>query len=297
MFDPTCVWDWTKRPSKIYFRLHLSISNAKPEQLKTSQEWVASRGAGGGPKKGEGRGKVQPASRGDVLLLCWSSERGKWSWMKLLLLEGLILHSTSCSALHGSTVGTWLSEALAKVKRSFRMWLFCLSLIIICCPRQPATLQFAWALTIFVLWANSFRCSSEINCSTSSFCFYVCPVRNSLHYDTDLLRQNSWEAVWTKHSKWTAIPVSQESALWLIRHNNTSYASFCHLFCTVRPHMEWKSSVLGPEPTGNAVNKKNQLKSVGMNQDPRTTRDMVYSSFWFILQELHCCFILLVCVF
>lgn len=106
----------------------------------------------------------------------------------------------------GVAVGTWLSEALAKVKRSFRMWLFCLSLIIICCPRQPATLQFAWALTIFVLWANSFRCSSEINCSTSSFSFYVCPVRNSLHYDTDLLRQNSWEAVWTKHSKWTAIP-------------------------------------------------------------------------------------------
>lgn len=119
MFDPTCVWDWTKRPSKIYFRLHLSISNAKPEQLKTSQEWVASRGAGGGPKKGEGRGKVQPASRGDVLLLCWSSERGKWSWMKLLLLEGLILHSTSCSALHGSSSRYLAFWGSGKSKKKF----------------------------------------------------------------------------------------------------------------------------------------------------------------------------------
>lgn len=54
---------------------------------------------------------------------------------------------------------------------------------------------------------------------------------------------------------------------------------FSHLFCTLRPNMEWKSSVMGPEPTGNAVNKKNQLMSVEMNQDPRTTCDMVYSSF------------------
>lgn len=65
----------------------------------------------------------------------------------------------------------------------------------------------------------------------------------------------------------------------LSRHNNPSYAFFSHLFCTLRPNMEWKSSVVGPEPTGNAVNKKNQLMSVEMNQDPRTTCDMVYSSF------------------
>lgn len=103
-------------------------------------------------KRWEARGKEQPDGSGDTCYCSAEAQTGEVE-LKLLLLEGFSLQNATYSALSKSSKGYLFFQGSDNIKKCFKIWLFCPSLIKICCPKQPAKLQFASALTIFILWA------------------------------------------------------------------------------------------------------------------------------------------------
>lgn len=139
-------------PLRCLLVFHFSVSNAeRPSQdfLRVTDRWWCQRVTAKGGRQGTKSSQMVVETLATALL----NLRGGEVELKLLLLEGFSLQNATYSALSESSKGYLIFQGSGNIEKCFKIRLFCPSLIKICCPEQPAKLQFASALTIFILWA------------------------------------------------------------------------------------------------------------------------------------------------